>query len=113
MFHRRPAGENEGPAAVLCPSCGALAEADPCPTCGSPLRPAPSPAALAIVAALWLVSILGAATGATILGGRSPVLNRASGLLFFLPLALAAAVSLLWVLRFRRGARPPEGTGEE
>lgn len=91
-----------GSSARLCPSCGAVAEADPCPECGSPLQPGPTPAALAMVGALWLVAILGAAAGANILGGNSPVLNRGSGALFFLPLLLALAVSLLWVLRLRK-----------
>ncbi len=113
MFHKGPAEEAGELTAALCPSCGAVAKADPCPECGSPLRPPPGPAALALVAALWFVSVLGVPTGVAILRGGSPVLNRATGLLFFLPLALAAAVTLLWILRFRAEARPPGETGRE
>lgn len=108
MLRRLLGLDSGGPSASLCPSCGAVAETDPCPECGSPLRPGPSPAALAMVGALWVVAILGAATGANILGGNSPVLNRGSGLLFFLPLLLALAVSLPWVLRLRKRRKPEE-----
>jgi amino acid transporter len=108
MLRRLLGLDAEGSGSALCPSCGAATESDPCPECGSPLRPPPSPAALGLVGALWLVAILGAAAGANILGGNSPVLNRASGALFFLPLLLALAVSLLWVLRLRRRAKSEE-----
>ena len=112
MLRRLLGLDSKGPSANLCSSCGAVAEVDPCPACGSPLRPGPSPAALAMVGALWLVAILGVATGVNILRGNSPVLNRASGALFLLPLALAVAVSLLWVLRLRRRGRAREESGE-
>lgn len=89
---------------ALCPSCGALTEADPCPQCGSALDPGASPALVAAVGLLWFVSVLGAITGLRILQGPTPVKSPASGLLFFLPLLLALGVTLLWLRRARERA---------
>lgn len=111
MLRRLLGLDHPTPHAPLCPSCGAAAESDPCPACGSPLRPAPSPAALALLAALWFVATLGVPTGLAILGGNSPVLNRGSGTLFFLPLLLALGVTLRWALQLRKRGKAEESAG--